>query len=251
MSAAQPLENIIISDSEMIPIHNHNTKASSVSNKCLHNGMAYEAQISNTLKRLQYKNQPILVGETAGSKGVCDIPIQVGNIKTGIEAKNLGAFEGGCKKLYSTSGGGGMQILENCIHKSIIGNRLLYDGLILPWYANKRTAEDWAAAEHIFKPDIYIDAPRESIATYYSLKGANYIQVEGFGLYHTGSDVLGLGVPKFECDVKLRIRSSKHIKSGIPTDITAGLQFNRKTLTKSPYCLDTKLPIGFSEITGS
>jgi hypothetical protein len=217
--------------------------------KCLHNGMAYETQISNTLKRLQYQTKPILVGQTAGSKGVCDIPIQVGNIKTGIEAKNLGAFEGGCKKLYPTADG--MRILEDCIHKSIIGNRQLYDGAILPWNEGKRTPDDWAAAEHIFKPDIYIDAPRQSIAEYYELKGANYIQVEGFGLYHTGNDVLGMGVPKFECDVKLRIRSSKHIKDRIPTDITAGLQFNRKTLQKSPFCLDTKLPIGFSEISGS
>lgn len=234
--------NTIISDdsssSDMIP-----ALANRVS-ICLHNGMAYEAQISNTLKRLYYKNQPIRVGQTAGSKGVCDIPIQVGNIKTGIEAKNLGAFEGGCKKLYPTASG--MQIMEDCIHKSIIGNRQLYGGAILPWNAGKRSAEDWAAVEHIFKPDIYIDAPRQSIAEYYELKGANYIQVEGFGLYHTGNDVLGLGVPKFECGVKLRIRSTKHIKNGIPTDITAGLQFNRKTLSKSVYCLDTKLPPGFS-----
>ncbi len=120
--------------------------------KCLHNGMAYEAQISNTLKRLQFQNQPIIVGQTAGSKGVCDIPIQIGNIKTGIEAKNLGAFEGGCKKLYPTPDG--MQIIEDCIHKSIIGNRQLYGGAILPWNANKRTAADSAATEHIFKPDI-------------------------------------------------------------------------------------------------
>ena len=217
--------------------------------KCLHNGMAYEAQISNTLKRLQYMNQPILVGQTAGSKGVCDIPIKIGNIKTGIEAKNLGAFEGGCKKLYPTADG--MQITEDCIHKTIIDNRQLYGGAILPWNAGKRTPADWAEAEHIFKPDIYIDAPRQSIAEYYELKGANYIQVEGFGLYHTGNDVLGMGVPKFECDVKLRIRSTKHIKDRIPTDITAGLQFNRKTLQKSPFCLDTKLPIGFSEVSGS
>ena len=229
--------NTIISDvvaSKMIP--NIVNRVST----CLHNGMAYEAQISAVLKRLTYKNQPIHVGETAGSKGVCDIPILIGNIKTGIEAKNLGAFEGGCKKLYPTPSG--MQITEDCIHKSIIGNRQLYGGAILPWNANKRSAEDWAAAEHIFKPDIYIDAPRQSIAEYYELKGANYIQVEGFGMYHTGKDVLGLGVPKFDCDVKLRIRSTKHIKNGIPTDITAGLQFNRKTLTKSVYCLDTKLP---------
>jgi hypothetical protein len=233
--------NKIISDgvsSDMI--HNVANRVSS----CLHNGMAYEAQISACLKRLNYKNQPIIVGETAGSKGVCDIPIQIGNIKTGIEAKNLGAFEGGCKKLYPAACG--MQIQEECIHKSIIGNRQLYGGAILPWNAGKRSAEDWAAAEHIFKPDIYIDAPRQSIAEYYELKGANYIQVEGFGLYHTGNDVLVLGVPKFECDVKLRIRSTKHIKNKIPTDITAGLQFNRKTLTKSVYCLDTKLPPGFS-----
>ena len=167
-------------------------------------------------------------------------------IRAGTGGDEASLFAGDLLRMYMRYCEG--KGIEECIHKSIIGNRQLYDGAILPWNANKRTAADWAAAEHIFKPDIYIDAPRLSIAEYYELKGANYIQVEGFGLYHTGNDVLGMGVPKFECDVKLRIRSTKHIKDGIPTDITAGLQFNRKTLAKSSFCLDTKLPEGFTSV---
>jgi hypothetical protein len=232
-------ELTIISDADMTASEMISAARARASN-CLYNGMAYEAQISNRLKLLWCKQQPIHVGQTAGSRGTCDIPIQIGNIKSGIEAKNLGAFEGGSKKLKPTPAG--MQILEDSIHKAIIGNRLLYSGAILPWNENRRSAEDWAAVEHIFKPDIYIEAPRQSIADYYKLKGADYIQVEGFGLYHTGTDVFEFGVPKFECNATLRIRSTKHIKNGIPTDITAGLQFDRKSLVKSPYCLDTKLP---------
>lgn len=232
--------NEFISDTK--PEMNAGIKLTKRISTCLHSGIEYEKRIYDIVKNLKYNDQYINVGETAGARNDCiDIPIQIGNIKSGIEAKNLGAFEGGSKKLYPKQSFG-MAVQEECIHKNIIGDRVLYDGKILPWNDGKKTASDWAAVEHIFKPDIYIDAPRESIAEYYERKGANYIQVEGYGLYHTGNDVFSLGVPKFECDVKLRIRSTKHIKNGIPTDITAGLQFNRKTLKKSAYCLESALP---------
>lgn len=237
--------NAFISDNHVSEMNSIGIKNIKRISTCLHSGMEYEKRISNIIKNLKYNDTRIHVGETAGARNDCiDIPIQIGNIKSGIEAKNLGAFEGGSKKLYPTQCG--MRIQEECIHKNIIGSRVLYDGAILPWNDGKKTAEDWTAVEHIFKPDIYIDAPCESIAEYYERKGANYIQVEGYGLYHTGNDIFSLGVPKFECDVKLRIRSTKHIKNGIPTDITAGLQFNRKTLKKSTYCLESALPPAFT-----
>ena len=140
-----------------------------------------------------------------------------------------------------------MKILEDSLHKTIIGDRSLYEGKILPWSEGNHTIEAWKSVKPIFKDDIYIDAPKDSIANYYRLKGVGYIQIEGVGLFHTGIDLLELGVPFFECDVKLRIRSTKHMKKGISTDITAALQFNRKTLPKTPFNFETTIPVVFSK----
>jgi hypothetical protein len=218
--------------------------------KCFKNGNEYEKSINEKLKTLRYKENSIVCGETAGASHNRDIVLRFLNpegvdvgIEVGIEAKNLGAFEGGCVKLNKTEEG--MKITEPCIHRDIVGDTVLYNGQILPWYENKRTLSDWEAVKDIFKGDVYITAPSDAISKYYAEKGTSYIQIQGMGLYHTGADILELGVPKFDCEVNLRIRSTKHIKHGIPRDITAGLQFNRKTLVKSPFSLDGCLPAGF------
>ena len=108
-------------------------------------------------------------------------------------------------------------------------NKQLYNGLIF----SKKDIK-------YFKKDIYIDGLPSDISEYYASKGSHYIQIENMGLYH---DILKLGVPYFTCKVKLRIRSTKHIKNGIPTDITAALQFDRKTINKSHISIDNGLKI--------
>jgi hypothetical protein len=203
-------------------------------------GNEYEQKCHSILQSITYRGEKLTVKPAAGATHDCDViclvPVSGNIIPVGFEVKNLGAFEGGAKKLYSTPTG--MTILEEGIHKSIIGDRQLYGGAILPWYQNKKTLEDWKAVEHIFKPDIYIETSHDSVANYYRKKGTYYIQIEGKGLYHTGEDILELGVPMLTSVVKMRIRSSKHIKNGIPMDITAALQFNRRTIGKSPYSLE-------------
>lgn len=221
---------------------------------CFKKGNEYEKSINERLKGLRYKENTIVCGETAGASHNRDIVLRFTNsegvdlgIEVGIEAKNLGAFEGGCIKLNKTDEG--MKITDPSIHRDIVGDTVLYGGQILPWYENKRTLNDWEAVKDVFKADVYVSAPPDAISRYYSQKGTHYIQIQGMGLYHTGTDILELGVPKFECEVNLRIRSTKHIKHGIPRDITAGLQFNRKTLAKSPYSFDGTLPPGFTNTT--
>jgi hypothetical protein len=81
---------------------------------------------------------------------------------------------------------------------------------------------------------------------YYHSKNTYYIQIENIGLFHTGEDILALDVPFFSCKTKLRIRSTKHKKNGIPTDITAAMQFDRKSLIKSLYNFETNLPSKFT-----
>jgi hypothetical protein len=207
-------------------------------------GLAYEHTIANRLKCIRYKGSPIHVGATAASSANPDIPITITTptetLTINIEAKDRGAFEGGCKKLYPTSQG--MQIQEDCIQKSILGDKTPYNGAILPWTRGLTTLEDWLKEKHIFEKDEYVDASEDAIAIYYASKGAQYIQIEKKGLYHTGIDPLELGVPMFKAKIVLRIRSSKHKRKieghRVPTDITAALQFDRHILPASPYTLD-------------
>lgn len=52
-----------------------------------------------------------------------------------------------------------------------------------------------------------------SVAENYNAKGMYYIQIGDKGLYYLGKDILGLGVPKFDVNMKARIR----LKSGTTT----------------------------------
>jgi hypothetical protein len=207
-------------------------------------GRAYELKMADRLAALAYKSTSVQVGATAAATANPDIPLTIPmpaeTLKINIEAKNKGAFEGGCKKLDSTPQG--MQIIEDCIQKFIMGDKALYNGAILPWTQGLKTPEDWQKEKHIFEKDVYMEAAEDAVAMYYASKGTHYIQIEGKGLYHTGADPLDLGVPMFKSKVSLRIRCTKHMRkiggSRVPTDITAALQFNRRALVASPYTLD-------------
>lgn len=200
------------------------------------NGNTYEKSICDKLQSMKYKDNLLQVQHTGGSTANADITVitEKGIIK--FETKNKGAFEGGCVKLTPCSTG--LTIEKDCIQKHILGDTVLYGGEILPWYLGKRTVNDWRESKHLFEKDIFVKAPHDAISTYYREKGVHYIQIERMGLYHTGYDILEFGVPMFACVSSLRIRSSKHKKGGIPTDITAALQFERKSLQKSKYSLD-------------
>lgn len=204
-------------------------------------GNLYERKIHTILSNITIEGESFSIrGDSAGAKAGSDIILETSARAIGFEVKDAGAFEGGSKKL--TYRGNTLGIEEDCIHKDIIGDRILYEGANFPWYCNKKTAEDWKAVESVFKPEIYIDAPSDAVANYYKRVGTHYIQIEKYGLFHTGCDILSLGVPFFTTNIRLRIRSSKHIKNGIPTDITAALQYDKKALPKSPYSLDGLLP---------
>jgi hypothetical protein len=205
-------------------------------------GNEYERKIHGILSRVTYNGESFVMNANAGAKAGSDIVIKTAGVQVGFEVKDAGAFEGGAKKLTYCETKKTLCIQEDSIHKDIIGDRILYGGVNFPWYCNKKTSEDWKAAESVFKPEIYIDAPSDAVANYYKRVGTHYIQIEKYGLFHTGVDILSLGVPFFTTNIRLRIRSSKHIKNGIPTDITAALQYDKKALPKSPYSLDGVLP---------
>lgn len=210
-------------------------------------GNEYERKIHSILSRVTYNGESFIINANAGAKAGSDIVIKTAGVgegmkQVGFEVKDAGAFEGGAKKLTYCNVKKTLCVQENSIHKDIIGDRILYGGANFPWYCDKKGVEDWKAVEDVFKPEIYIDAPSDAVANYYKRVGTHYIQIEKYGLFHTGLDILDLGVPFFTTNIRLRIRSSKHIKNGIPTDITAALQYDKKALPKSPYSLDGLLP---------
>ena len=73
--------------------------------------------------------------------------------------------------------------------------------------------------EQVKKSEVYKGAllkdqiTSTSVAENYNAKGMYYIQIGDKGLYYLGKDILGLGVPKFDVNMKARIR----LKSGTTT----------------------------------
>lgn len=143
------------------------------------------------------------------------------------------------------------------IFEQIIGQNDLYNGKTPPFLTRKITHADWLKAkadEPDFK-DVYISCDSDTISTLYRLKGCQYIQVSGKGLYHTGVDTCDFGVPYFSCKQQIRIRIKVHTRSGAggfaSLSITAAAQpTNLKGLAPSVYSLDsnTKAPASLQRL---
>lgn len=209
-------------------------------NKCFHSGKKYQNIIYQKMRLLEMNGNNFEVIEVQGAKAGSDIQLIHTKGIIGFEVKTKGAFEGGSKKLYYN--GTKMEIRDKCIHQTILGDTILYNGYNLPWYDNNKTIKAYNEVKIIFEKDIYLQADNNAVSMYYKNIGTYYIQIQGYGLYHTGEDILNLNVPYFSCPMTLRIRNTKHKKNGIPTDITAALQYDKRNLDKSPYNLDNVLP---------
>ena len=70
----------------------------------------------------------MIVKEVIGAKAGPDINLIHAKGNIGFEIKNKGGFEGGCIKLEYMDGK--MAIKDDCIHKHIIGNTILYGDII-------------------------------------------------------------------------------------------------------------------------
>jgi hypothetical protein len=205
-----------------------------------HSGQAYERLVASRLSTLNFNNIPIQVSQvTAGAGHSNDVSCVIIGTTIGIECKTKGGFEGGGRVMKLV---GDKLHLEDGIIKSLLGDHVPFGGSIPSFLRGDSSIETWNAEKELFKDD-YINAPSYAIAEYYRLKGTHYIQIEGKGFYHTGIDVLDIGIPLFETQTKLRIRTSKHInrKTGVPRDVTIALCMNNRLLKKSPLCIMTKL----------
>jgi hypothetical protein len=204
-------------------------------------GHSYEEKVFESLKTLTLDGNPIItIGSPAGATVKDDIQFAVCDKIVGLECKTKGGFEGGgCKfDLFD----GKLVIKKEGLLKTLLGDYIPYGGKIPSFMTGDKSSETWKREKDTFK-DVYINVPNYSIADYYRVKGSHYIQIEGKGLYHTGIDILELGVPLFDAETKLRLRTSKHInrKTGVPTDVTLAFVFKRTSLRVSSICLITRV----------
>lgn len=116
----------------------------------------------------------------------------------------------------------------------------------IPFVAEYNAREALKASGHHKALNQIVTLDQRYIAGLYNKKNVFYIQVGGAGLFHLGSDPLGLGVPAFQGNVNVEMRIGfAGTKVAIPgrDDTTARRAEYRciarmKTKSKSPYTLD-------------
>jgi hypothetical protein len=210
-------------------------------------GFAYERAVHARLLTLRWKEEPIRLSDPAGASKK-DHDLTVLNNGLTLEAKTKGANEGGGCTMALVNGS--FQLPAHSVLRSFLPPDLvLWDGKVPSCLTGDRSVETWLAEkESLFKKGVRVPAPSSAIADYYKAKGTMYMQIEGRGLYHTGEDVLGWGVPKFEPECWIRIRLKQHGSGSVPQDCQACFNYKPTTLPPTPYDLmdPTRLPPGFT-----
>ncbi len=99
------------------------------------------------------------------------------------------------------------------IFENILQNKIIFNNQKPMFFDNKITYKQWINSSDIsnFEPQFF-GCDDNTISQLYFLKGCNYIQISGKGLYHTGIDVCNFGVPYFKCPQKLMIKVKVHKK---------------------------------------
>ena len=112
-----------------------------------------------------------------------------------------------------------------------------------PFFTRSITHQEWNEVKHMYK-DMYYSVANDTIAKAYRAKRCQYIQLKGYGLYHTGEDVCGFGVPLFCCEQRVRVRCKRHGKKDvfnkhIPSSVMISFRPKLSTLLHSPFSLDS------------
>jgi hypothetical protein len=210
-----------------------------------HSGFAFERAVHTRLLTLLWKGESVRLSDPAGANKSAHDIIMLNNGLT-LEAKTKKAAEGGGCTMRLIEGV--FQFPTHSILRSFIPPDLvLWDGRVPSFLMGDRSVETWTAEKDSFK-GVYLPASSSAVADYYRAKGTMYMQIGGRGLYHTGEDVLGWGVPKFEPECKVRIRLKPH-KGSVPQDCQACFNYKPATLPPTPYDLMdvTRLPPGFTQ----
>lgn len=239
---------------------------------CSISGSNYEKQIHDVLKKCFLNGRPFNTqseNELGGSSSKNDI---VCNFKfafdIGIEAKKCKTPDWmQCTILYDelnkqwipNPNGKNPEKARN-IFKNIMQNVSLFGGQIPIFSGEKKvTHEEWVKikSESDTWNDYYTSIPNDTIRRLYHAKGCQYIQIsDGFGLYHLGEDICNFGVPMFETEQQLRVRTKIHARENkegyCKLSVTVACQpKNINFLPISPYSLDdeNRLPPNLSYLS--
>jgi hypothetical protein len=235
-------------------------KTFSPGSQCSVSGNNYEKKIHNICKNCDINHKPFNTQkeeELAGSSSKNDIECNFINEKDiGIEIKKSNTpdwmqcsikYNNKTNKWIATNKG---KIPINCreLFNNLINNINLYDGEIPPFMKKSITHEEWCNIKKETNRwnDKYITIPSDSISKLYQEKNCNYIQIsDGYGLYHLGKDICGFGVPLFNIEQQIRIRTKIHTKKNKKgfccLSVTVACQpKDIKKLTPSKYSLDNK-----------
>ena len=215
-------------------------------------GTTYEKETAATLKTLRYQECPILVWGTAGSdKDAPDIDASLCDGPFKVEAKTKNAFEFGSKKFQYKNGR--FELPNHPLIRAFFPPDFQpYNGFVPSFLRGDasqdalcRDRREQKALGNPLDVSFLVDDPLAA-ARYYAAKGVNYVQIEGRGLYHTGSDPRNLGLPILEMQMRVRFRCKTH-KSNSGHSVQAQLNQVRPPV-KSPYDLTDpmRLPPGFS-----
>jgi hypothetical protein len=219
---------------------------------CLVAGLTYESAVAQRLAGLK---NVVVTGETAGASRGQDITatITIGVIAhtVNIEAKDSGAFEGGQLSLpvrdgayvYPNDAKGRM--FRSLASSVMPPDGFPWNGAIPSFKRGNKTLATWESEKYLFPDTRYV--VRDSIVTeYYRAKGTHYIQVEGKGLYHTGDDVCGFGVPLFRAETTLRVRCKQHGSTPMPGSVMLSLNYKKSSIPNTPVCIMTNPPASIS-----
>jgi len=231
---------------------------------CSVEGKKYELLIYDIAKRCVSKitrklfntqSEEELGGSSAENDIVCnwsserDVPIEIKKktpdwMQCSLKYnQTLGSWAGGVRNKIPEA--------SKLIFQELLKDRVLFNGKIPPFMTSDITHEQWLKikSETDDFNDMYFDCPQDTIARLYGEKGCKYIQIHGKGLYYLGQDVCEFGVPLFECDQQMRIRTkihgTKNKKGFCSLSVTMACQPKQiKDLSASPYSLDCvdKLP---------
>lgn len=227
--------------SKPLPIQTETTrkKIKRSGRQCLKNGVNYERHITRILSCLIYKNKYSVIVDTrtGGATKRPDIQYTIGDKRVVLEVKNKNSFEGGGQVMKVRNGI--LTLPCGSLHSQCLPEGYTPWGGKIPSF---HSVEKWQKEKKMFK-DEYLPVENDMVSEYYRKKGVDYIQIEGKGLYHTGTDILQFGVPSFECPTRLRIRCKQHSSSPLPGSIQSSFVFRGSKIIPSPYDLSNKLPV--------
>ena len=194
--------------------------------KCSKSGEDYEKKVYYIVKDCYLNGEKINKQnekDLGGSSSRCDLML----IKNaGVEIKRgfvpdwsqcCIIFDKKTKSWIAKPKGRNLDEVKKIFNELLKGHKL-FNGKN-PLKEKKMKHDDWKELKKKTKDyrDNFINIPSDTIKEIYKLKGCAYIQINDFGLFHLGKDVLGFDVPEFNIEQVMRIRIKVH-SSGIIDD---------------------------------